>query len=341
MLYSDEGILRFRKIVSEIFDQEYKDLGVRQLTGEEIISRAKTSRPDFPAIVQVGPTTVCNLQCPQCYHPLMRLKDSYHPLHMDTSLFERIVDETRTFPPDTILRFLGRGEPLMHPDIFNMIQYATDKLQGPVSLISNGHLLTEKNSEQLLATGVDVVDISVDATTPETYSTVRGRNFEELEGNIRRLVNIRDRMGAKTKILVSFLIQPCNYNEAVDFRQKWNDVADKVIFRKYHSYGGRIAEQPGHNQQRYPCVALWTRVNINESGKITLCYVDWDETHVLADLNDKDVTILRTWRTAYDDLRSAHLNADYPDLCRNCITGWEAAHWVLSYEKAINIALGD
>ena len=115
-------------------------------------------------------------------------------------------------------------------------------------------------------------------------------------------------------------------------------LVDKVIFRKYHSYAGRINEKPGIEENRYPCAALWRMVNINEAGEITLCYVDWDETHILADLNQAEATILGTWRSAYNEPRNGHIKGKYPDLCRECKTGWEAAHWALSYEQAIQIA---
>ena len=66
--------------------------------------------------------------------------------------------------------------------------------------------------------------------------------------------------------------------------------------------------------------------------------MDWDETYILADLNQAETTILGTWRSAYNEPRNGHIKGKYPDLCRECKTGWEAAHWVLSYERAITIA---
>lgn len=92
-------------------------------------------------------------------------------------------------------------------------------------------------------------------------------------------------------------------------------------------------------EPRHPCAALWNRVNINESGKITLCYVDWDESTVLADLKKKGISIIETWRNVYDVFRKQHVEGKYPKLCANCKTGWQAAHWGLSYERAIEMVL--
>lgn len=294
---------------------------------------------EFPSMVQVGVSTVCNLRCPQCYYPDFQHSPDYHPQFMSPDIYRIIIEEMESFPATTILRYLGRGESLTHPNIVGMISQAKDHVKGKVVLITNGLLMRERMASSILDTGIDVVDFSLDALTHETYGLVRGGNFELLASNVEKFIELRDEGSYPTKVMVSFLIQPENYFEAEEFKDFWGQKADKVIFRRYHSYAGKISEKSCVPEERHACAALWNRVNINENGRITLCYIDWNELSVLGDLNEVGATILDTWKNdAYRAARKGHIDGEYPSLCADCKTGWQAAHWQLSYEQAVAMA---
>jgi MoaA/NifB/PqqE/SkfB family radical SAM enzyme len=68
-----------------------------------------------------------------------------------------------------------------------------------VELITNGILLTEHISEQLVDIGLDVLWISIDGVTPESYADVRlGASLPTVLNNLDSLLRIRDR-GYKMK----------------------------------------------------------------------------------------------------------------------------------------------
>jgi len=324
----------FREVSEEIFAHEALLIGAKPDTLDSV--REKLSKPYYPSLIQVGISNVCNLNCKQCYYPIYSNSPSYRRHFMSEDVLERIVTEIKTFPNEPILRFLGRGESLLHPKLTDMIKYAKANTSGKIVLITNGHLLNENCIGNLLESGVDAIDISLDAITQKSYEKIRSGSLSLVENNLRQLIQMRNFGNYKTKIITSFLIQPENYFEAKEFRLKWTGVVDKPIFRSYHSYGGKITEKISLEDTRYPCAALWTRVNINEMGKITLCYIDWNETAVLGDLNENGASILGIWKTAYDQYRKMHIEGNYPKLCANCNTGWQAAHWNLNYETLIN-----
>jgi MoaA/NifB/PqqE/SkfB family radical SAM enzyme len=68
--------------------------------------------------------------------------------------------------------FGGFGEPLAHQGIVGMVAQAK-ALGGPVELITNGTLLTRDVSERLIAAGLDLLWVSLDGATPESYTDVR------------------------------------------------------------------------------------------------------------------------------------------------------------------------
>jgi len=264
-------------------------------------------------------------------------RPEYRPIFMEHDIFKKIINEVKNFPASTVFRFLGKGESLMHPHFIEFVQIAKKELRQSVACITNGIALNEELSQQLLDTGLDIIDVSLDAFTSETYGKVRNHpdRFELLVQNVNNLIKTRNSNNYSTIIFVSFLIQPENYRELDKFTTYWEPKVDKILFRKYHSYGGKIAKKPNPYHNRIPCPALWNRLNINEKGLITQCFVDWYDEVILADLNQPNINILNTWKgDIFKDIRAKHLSKNYNNLCRNC-EGWTAAHWKLSYEQAI------
>jgi sulfatase maturation enzyme AslB (radical SAM superfamily) len=338
-VYKELNISEYQQTLRRIFDQEQRSLMNLHQKSSEISIPKETLASEYPSMVQVGLSTICNMRCPECYYPEFQKHPGFQPVFMSQQIYNKILGEVSGFPASTMLRYLGRGESLTHPNAIQMLGDAKTKVKGRVALITNGLLMNDKKARELLETGIDVVDFSMDATTSETYSQVRGEHFDLLTRNVDNFINIRNQGNHPTRVMASFLIQPENYHEAEEFRDVWGDKVDKVIFRKYHSYAGRIQEKACIPEERHACASLWNRVNINENGKITLCYIDWDETSVITDLNDPETTILDTWRNSYEDARKGHLTGELPEICASCQTGWQAAHWQLSYEQAVNMVI--
>ena len=120
------------------------------------------------AKVYVEPTNLCNLECRTCIRNVWD-----EPLgRMTRETFARIVEGLRAFSPTPTVFFGGFGEPLAHPDIVEMVAQAK-ALGAPVELITNGTLLTEDLSRQLIEAGLDVLWVSLDGATPESYADVR------------------------------------------------------------------------------------------------------------------------------------------------------------------------
>jgi MoaA/NifB/PqqE/SkfB family radical SAM enzyme len=120
------------------------------------------------AKVYVEPTNRCNLECRTC------IRHGWdEPLgQMIETTFAQIMAGLRAFSPPPAAFFGGFGEPLAHPGITEMVAQAK-ALGGPVELITNGTLLTQDLSQRLIAAGLDLLWVSLDGATPESYTDVR------------------------------------------------------------------------------------------------------------------------------------------------------------------------
>jgi hypothetical protein len=71
--------------------------------------------------------------------------------------------------------------------------------------------MNEKRIGKLLASGLHMVDVSIDACTPETYAKIRvNGTLEVTRANVLALLRRRRELGAKTRVVVSFVEQPQN-----------------------------------------------------------------------------------------------------------------------------------
>jgi MoaA/NifB/PqqE/SkfB family radical SAM enzyme len=90
-----------------------------------------------------------------------------------------------------VVFFGGLGEPLFHPRTTEWVKQVKE-LRGRVELITNGTMLTEKKARQLIDAGLDVLWVSIDGATPESYSDVRlGAELPNVVTNVRRFANLR------------------------------------------------------------------------------------------------------------------------------------------------------
>ena len=291
----------------------------------------------FPSQVIVDATEVCNLACLHCPHPAFKKSEHYSGRHLDAALNARIVDEVRAegVGITQYIRYTGEGEPLIHPQGYQMVEYAARRSGVFVTLTTNGTIMDERRTRQLLDSGVHLIDISIDAVTPETYARIRVRgDLAVTRANVLRLLEWARAAGSPTKIVVSFIEQPDNAHEAVPFERFWKENgAHQVVIRRLHSGAGAVISiadvlraQP-RESARYPCLYPWERIVVNPRGELAFCPQDWVHGSVIADY--RTTTVREVWQGPfYQALREAHLRGDFGahSFCGNC-PDWKATRW--------------
>jgi len=157
-------------------------------------------------IFNIEPTFRCNLKCPTC----PRNSTEGGRFDMAPAVFSRICEELGCAQS---LDLTGWGEPLLHPDITSMIRKV--KKRGlPVSMTSNGTLLSENMTSELIDAGLDKLAVSVDGVTPETYEPIRkGAVYSEVCKNIKAAVSLVHRKSSPLEISLAFTIQKQNLSD--------------------------------------------------------------------------------------------------------------------------------
>jgi MoaA/NifB/PqqE/SkfB family radical SAM enzyme len=134
------------------------------------------------ARVYIEPTNHCNLDCVTC----IRHSWDEPQGEMTASTFSRILRGIKDLPARPSVFLGGLGEPLSHPHIVDMVK-ELKSIGSYVELITNGTLLKKDLSKQLIDAGLDMLWVSLDGATPESYKDVRlGAALPEVISNLQQ-----------------------------------------------------------------------------------------------------------------------------------------------------------
>jgi MoaA/NifB/PqqE/SkfB family radical SAM enzyme len=163
---------------------------VREL---KMIARGLVST-DHPIMAHIIPIRRCNLACKYCNE----YDDYSKPVPLET-MKSRIDDLARL---GTTIVTLSGGEPLLHPDLDEIIAHMR-KYPIIVGMITNGYLLTADRIQRLNRAGLDHLQISIDNVMPDDVSKkslkVLDKKLQLLAEHADFHVNINSVVGGGTR----------------------------------------------------------------------------------------------------------------------------------------------
>jgi MoaA/NifB/PqqE/SkfB family radical SAM enzyme len=145
------------------------------------------------------------------------------------------------------LYFVGSGEPLLHPRLFDFVAQA--KAGGMhVKLVTNGTLLNETRIDALLACPPDELRVSLWASTPAEYAQhypgTKPENFRRVVEGMQLLAKKKAQSGRKLpEVVLKRVITRHNYQnlEALIHLAQETGV-DRLEFSSLRNFGGRVAD---------------------------------------------------------------------------------------------------
>lgn len=150
------------------------------------------SRPGaaYPAGLFLEPSANCNLQCTTCVTVDYRTRNKGF---MEFDNFKKVVDEVR--PSYLVLG--GYGEPTLNKRYLDMIRYAKSR-RISVKSVTNATTLNEKTADEIVLSGLDLLNISLDGATKETFEKIRvGADYDTVIRNIKLIVSAKAKYGRK------------------------------------------------------------------------------------------------------------------------------------------------
>jgi MoaA/NifB/PqqE/SkfB family radical SAM enzyme len=178
-------------------------------------------------VLQIEVTSRCPLRCTFC--PNKSLGKNWIHGDLPWSIFDECI--APHLPRFELAYLQGWGEPLLHPQLWEMIR-ATKDAGCRVGFTTCGNFLDETNGARLLDAGVDILSISFAGATPATHEALRvGSDFRKLAANVERVARLKkERRLAAPTIELHFLMLHANIHELPDFVQFAASLgADQVV----------------------------------------------------------------------------------------------------------------
>jgi AdoMet-dependent heme synthase len=130
--------------------------------------QAKSSERFVPLVMSWNVTRECNMKCSHCY---INATDKKLSNELTTQEGKNLIDQICEVSKPLLI--LSGGEPLLRPDIYELIKYGTAKGL-KMGLGSNGSLIDEAVAAKLKAAGIATVSISLDSNIPPQHDEFRG-----------------------------------------------------------------------------------------------------------------------------------------------------------------------
>lgn len=299
-----------------------------------IIDHLLTSdRLPYPDSAHIDPAgNVCQLKCPLC------------PVGAQIITHDRVI-----MPMDTFTAILGKmpflrtidlyrsGEPFLNPELFAMIRYASNR---DIKVVTSTHFSFAKPDaffDELVASGLDTLVVSLDGVSQETYSRYRvGGDCALVLSNIRRLIAAKNKSRSKApRIIWQFLVNKHNEHEIPAARKVAADLKIALELRpislgdnepdtrhECYDIGARKRDWLPQNEAFisdcykgdycYPlfqgiCHQLFTRVVVMADGSVLPCCEARDKESAFGDLLNESFNDI-WYGTKYLDARLRALN---------------------------------
>lgn len=135
--------------------------------------------------IHVELTNRCNFSCVFCPDAIMSRERGF----MEVTLARSVLDQISALDLAEKVTFHVMGEPLLHPNIFEILDYAAE-VHLPVGLTTNGALLGSKTIRRLAERDLHQIDISLQTPDAQSFQATRGTrmDFEKYRSHLLDLL---------------------------------------------------------------------------------------------------------------------------------------------------------
>lgn len=269
--------------------------------------------PDFVALEI---TSRCQLKCKGCFSR----PEDYPKGDMDLGFFKSVIDR---MDPRMRLNPYANGEPLLHPNINEMIRYASEKnIKNYIT--TNGMIWNEKLFRYIFEHPEQCYQliVSLDGLPSGPSRSIElarpGSNREKILQTIDGLQQLKRSTGSKTDLMVKICERGQDYEEIEEYISYWLERGmDAVIvgrlFTNFKTEGMRI----------YPCqysdprfmlirwdrsaVACMYQPDVMNHGALPMGVLD-EKTPLVDFFNNEK----------YTEFRERQAKGDFPHPCNTC-----------------------
>lgn len=264
-------------------------------------------------------------------HPRGRRLAPRGPL--DLKLAEKIAVELMNHD-DALVVLGGFGDPLRHPGFLKCLSSLRPKSADAggvygVCVRTRGVDLTDEIIDAMIDARVDVLNVILDAWTPELFARLASpqrptdASLESVLAKIERVTALREKRGSAVPIVVpEFTKAKLNVQEMDDFYDGWLRKLGAASLVGASNRAGQVTDHSLLNMAPSPreaCRRIHARCLILADGSVVACDQDFQGANPLGNLREQSLGEI--WNgTNFQHLRESHglLNLRELTLCNTC-----------------------
>lgn len=232
---------------------------------------------------------------------------------------KRILDQ---LSDDTRLTIGGVGDPLLHPEFYEIIDVARSAGIRAIH-VETDFLAAAETIDGLAGLEIDILSVYLPAMTPKTYEAVMGVNrFTEAIENIHRFVTRRQHRKSGVPILTPVFMK-CQQNlaEMEAWYDQWLRALGAAVITGPSDFGGLVSGCSVADMsppKRLGCRRITSRMSILSDGRVVSCEQDVLGSQVMGDTSSQ--SIREIWQAGMDPLRTAHRDGCWSQnpVCAGC-----------------------
>lgn len=259
----------------------------------------KTSR--FPAYIDVELTNKCPYTCTTCPKGsgIMKREEGF----MSQPIFDKIITEMSQL--HIPIRFVGFGEPLLHPHIIKFLRDSKSN-ELLVHLCTNATFMSPELNRFITNLPIDSIKFSFQGVDKKSYKELRGFDrFDSVVSSIKYMYKLRDERDLPF-IHVSTTVTNESDEEIEHFKELVGEYSDRVTvgrvitnhididktnLNRYQKLKLRELKSDG-SQHRTKCTEVFNTMNIKWNGEVSACCFDFDNIMDVGNVKDQSLSTI-------------------------------------------------
>jgi len=250
-----------------------------------------------PYCIFIDPSSACNFKCIFCMNQKIK-----RPTTMRLDLYKKLIDDLSEFEgPVKTVRLYAFGEPLMNVAFCDMVLYAKNSGRVlNVDTTSNASLLTPDLNRRIVDSGLDRINISIEAMNTAKYREfTRNKTvtFEGIVDGIADLYRVKSNLVVFVKIAGDYLddrekelftktFAPISDGCGIEHTMNcWKDFEVGGVNKELNVYGGPRKEV-------MVCPYVFYSFLVQADGIVSSCFLDWNKKLVIGDAKNESLKSL-------------------------------------------------
>lgn len=257
---------------------------------------------------------------------------------MKPEVFERAVEELEAHPATfRVVSLYQGGEPFLNRNFLSMAARVKATGVPNVKTVTNGMLIRPTMCDDIVRSGLDLIELSMDGDSPEKSNQVRVRSkFVHIAEIVHKLVEAKRRIGSDIRICISntqfrdrksfdldvefpapaeyLLAALADIKDDIEFNPNWA----KLWPSGQPANGYDLLLDDRARERPKNCSLLDDMLNIRADGSVVACC--YDLTSMTNFGNILEQSLDEIWNgSASREFRRDFAAGNYPQLCRKCV----------------------